>query len=104
MEARASPAGITISLAASGFLPASAVEHTDELVGRGASGVDRKGTIQPKGGGPRLPVAIKELDGKFDQIQSIISVSTTLSSATRASVAGEVVSPLLSESTIEAEA
>ena len=61
MEARASPAGITISLAASGFLPESAVEHTDELVGRGASGLVRKGTMQPKGGGARLPVAIKEL-------------------------------------------
>ena len=61
MEARASPAGITISLAASGFLPESAVEHTDELVGRGASGLVRKGTVQPKGGGARLPVAIKEL-------------------------------------------
>ena len=65
MEAAARPGGAVElrfgSSASFGFLPESSVTHTDELLGRGCSGIVRRGTLQPPGGGPPVPVAIKEL-------------------------------------------
>ena len=37
------------------------VQCSDEILGRGASGVVRCGTMQPPSGGPPVPVAVKEL-------------------------------------------
>ena len=44
-----------------GFLPDASVSHTEQLLGRGASGIVRLGTWQPAGAGEPVEVAIKEL-------------------------------------------
>lgn len=50
-----------------GFLPESSVQHSDDILGRGGSGIVRCGTYRPPGGPPVL-VAVKTLaDGASER-------------------------------------